>query len=449
MTYEVRLKIPQFSDSFHLEALSELKEKFDCTAFAAQAETGIQLDEFPENGENGLPEKWRMLAELDGSMLRSYSYRKAALTISFYRGGREPLKSPVFDEITLTYQENIRGIPDAERLSIASFVNERFKVFDPERAAGGSNTPESKHMEAIHESTLSRLEQVAGQVLVQTTEANARLQETYLEKQDELKREHERAKHELLQEHADRLAILDAKEQELKERQATIDNSDNTHARRETRNRMLQDVKERILDFGVSKRTERKRFEVIAGFLILFTVLGLLLAWSIAEASALHDLRAQALKAPLAVSAGKPAIAAESTDKFDLYLVWARISVLTVGLVLSLLYYIRWQNRWADQHATAEFQLQQFYIDVNRANWVVESGLEWHKETGTTIPDGIMESLTKNLFRYADELPPALHPADELASALLGSASKLKLKAGDSELEFDKPGKIKEKEATK
>lgn len=449
MSYEVRLKIPQFSDRFHIEVLTELKEKFGFSAFSAQAETGIQIDEFPDQTENGLSERWVMLVQLNGSMLRSYSYRKAALVLSFYRGGREQPKSAIFDELTLNYNPNTVGIPDAERLSIASFVNERFKVFDPERAAGGSNSPESKHMEAIHQSTLSRLEQVAEQVIVQTSDANARLQEQYLEKQEELKKEHERSKSELLQQHADRMASLVAKEQELKERQATIDDSDNTHARRETRNRMLKDVKERILDFGVSKRTERKRFEVMAGFLMLFVVLGLLLAWSVAEASSLHDLRAQALKAVLAAPAGKPTIATESTDKFDLYLVWARISVLTVGLVLSLLYYIRWQNRWADQHATAEFQLQQFYIDVNRANWVVESGLEWHKETGATIPDGIMESLTKNLFRYADELPPALHPADELASALLGSASKLKLKAGNSELEFDKPGKIKEKEAAK
>lgn len=449
MSYEVRLRIPQFNDRFHIVVLAELKEKFGFTTFAAQAETGIQIDEIPDQSENGLPERWAMLVQLNGSMLRSYSYRKDALTLSFYRGGREQPKSAIFDELMLIYNPNTVGIPNAERLSIASFVNERFKVFDPERAAGGLSSPESKHMEAIHESTLSRLEQVAEQVIAQTTDANARLQERYLEKQEELKQELERLKNEFLQQHADRMASLEAKEQGLKERQATIDDSDNTHARRETRNRMLQDVKERILDFGVSKRTERKRFEVIAGFLVLFVVLGLLLAWSVAEASSLHNLRAQALQAVLAAPTGKSTIATESTDKFDLYLAWARISVLTIGLVLSLLYYIRWQNRWADQHANAEFQLQQFYIDVNRANWVVESGLEWHKETGATIPDGIMASLTKNLFRYVDELPPALHPADELASALLGSASKLKLKAGNSELEFDKPGKIKENEIAK
>jgi len=36
-----------------------------------------------------------------------------------------------------------------------------------------------------------------------------------------------------------------------------------------------------------------------------------------------------------------------------------------------------------------------------------------------------------------------------MSSALPGSASKLKKKVGDSELEFDKPGKIKPKQSTK
>jgi hypothetical protein len=42
-----------------------------------------------------------------------------------------------------------------------------------------------------------------------------------------------------------------------------------------------------------------------------------------------------------------------------------------------------------------------------------------------------------------------LHPADELASALLGSASRLKVKTEAGELEFDKPGKIKKTAAAR
>ena len=101
---------------------------------------------------------------------------------------------------------------------------------------------------------------------------------------------------------------------------------------------------------------------------------------------------------------------------------------------------------WAEEHSHSEFQMQQFYIDVNRANWVIESCLEWRKETESAIPTALLESITKNLFaNESKDLEQVIHPSDELASALLGSASKLKMNVAGNELEFDKPGKIKPK----
>jgi len=41
------------------------------------------------------------------------------------------------------------------------------------------------------------------------------------------------------------------------------------------------------------------------------------------------------------------------------------------------------------------------------------------------------------------DLEHVVHPSDQLASALLGSASKLKMNISGNELEIDKPGKIK------
>ena len=80
---------------------------------------------------------------------------------------------------------------------------------------------------------------------------------------------------------------------------------------------------------------------------------------------------------------------------------------------------------------------------TNRANWVLESCLEWKKETDAEIPKELLHSFTRNLFQM-DSVPKdcILNPADELASVLLGSSSKLKLKVGENELQFDKPGKI-------
>jgi hypothetical protein len=54
----------------------------------------------------------------------------------------------------------------------------------------------------------------------------------------------------------------------------------------------------------------------------------------------------------------------------------------------------------------------------------------------------LLESITRGLFTPADapkEIP--MHPADQLASAIMGTASKVTLKAGESAVEIDKPGK--------
>ena len=83
---------------------------------------------------------------------------------------------------------------------------------------------------------------------------------------------------------------------------------------------------------------------------------------------------------------------------------------------------------------------------MNRANWVIESCLEWRKVTDSVIPSDLLGSITRNLFTTETKtLDQVTHPADELASALMGSASSLKLNLNGNELEFNKPGKITNK----
>ena len=84
-----------------------------------------------------------------------------------------------------------------------------------------------------------------------------------------------------------------------------------------------------------------------------------------------------------------------------------------------------------------EFSLMEEEIDELIAK------LQLLKETKEPIPTELLNSISKNLFTSEKgELEKVVHPADELASALLGSASKLKLNLGGNQLEFDKPGKI-------
>jgi hypothetical protein len=60
-------------------------------------------------------------------------------------------------------------------------------------------------------------------------------------------------------------------------------------------------------------------------------------------------------------------------------------------------------------------------------HWVIESCLEWRKETANSeIPSVLLESITNGLFHNEqNDSEKITHPADKFASALMGSASKL------------------------
>jgi len=54
------------------------------------------------------------------------------------------------------------------------------------------------------------------------------------------------------------------------------------------------------------------------------------------------------------------------------------------------------------------------------------------------LADALLERLSTNLFAYEGErVEQVRHPVDELASALMGTASKVRLNIGGNEVELD------------
>lgn len=114
---------------------------------------------------------------------------------------------------------------------------------------------------------------------------------------------------------------------------------------------------------------------------------------------------------------------------------------LTIALLGLIAWYLRWMNRWFERYADAEFYLKQFELDIDRANWVVETALEWKERQERAIPDPLLESISRNLFSKSERDEDAdMHPADYLASAILGRASGVNLKVPGGELTLDNKG---------
>ena len=454
-----RIKIPRVADRTIADTFRELGSKFGIP----QAHVGALA--FSNIGPITLSDEpsgdWKVLLDHDSSLIESMSCSIGGLSISYARGGQyQPeQKSPIFDEIVLNWHN--QGAPtNTQKLDIVAFLNDRLCPFEPGRIIGSGVSEEQTQLLAIHQSTLDRLERLNEDLIRQSSEFRKGLEEKFEKKVEQVEAEYIEKKQQLEIDGQTFAAQVEAKERALDEKLKVIDDRDNTHARREIRNRMLDDVKQRINQFGVSRVTADKRRPVLFGILALVAAFLGLLGWTGYEISAMDSQYYSMLEAIRNISAWGPEkikatglgvetvakVSATDVDRTHLFWLWGRFTLFSFGLVGTILYYIKWQNRWAEQHIVSEFQLQQFYIDVNRANWVIESCLEWRKETDSAIPKELLGSITTGLFVNNQTEPErVIHPADELASALLGTASKLKLKVGDSELDFDKPKKISNK----
>jgi hypothetical protein len=117
-----------------------------------------------------------------------------------------------------------------------------------------------------------------------------------------------------------------------------------------------------------------------------------------------------------------------------------RQGLLILALVGAILYYVRWMNRWFEDHADAEFRLKQFQLDIDRASWVVETALEWRRLENSEIPAPLLEGITRNLFSNPDLTANDQTAVDDLASALVGNASAVRVKLGENEISLDRKG---------
>ncbi|MEI8650895.1 hypothetical protein P4S73_28350 [Paraglaciecola sp. Hal342] len=133
----------------------------------------------------------------------------------------------------------------------------------------------------------------------------------------------------------------------------------------------------------------------------------------------------------------------------NIYWIWMKISLSFLGLVSTILYFVKWQNNWAQTHADFESKQLQDRLDLKRAEWIVEVATSCKKDSDNLLSEELLSNFAQNLFsKKNNDNQELIHPSDQLASALLGSASKLRMNIGGNELEINKPGNIKPKQST-
>jgi hypothetical protein len=131
-------------------------------------------------------------------------------------------------------------------------------------------------------------------------------------------------------------------------------------------------------------------------------------------------------------------IAKSSISDPKLISTFVKQSLATLTLVAAAIYYVRWLMRQHLRYLESDDEIRKYQVDFERASWVVETALEWRRDQATQIPSSLLEAISRRLFVF-DQRPDSVDaaPVDLLASALLGSASKVRLHTPIADVEID------------
>ena len=421
MSNPQRIKIPKLGDKTLLSALSLFAKEIGASQIYAQPFGWPHSIQIPLDA--ALPAEIAGVVSNSSSVLYTVGVGVAGVNANIYRGGQTTgtdfSPSAIYDEIVIGVSS--ASIPAPQMLAAVDKLQRALRAFDPKRVTELSGETGLAQLAAIHSSTLEKLEAVASEVVVDYDKRRQLLSEEYEKKRNALDEGFQSKNAVLTGEHADKLAALRKKEEQFEKRRQELDDKDNTHARRDIQRKLLSELKSRQTLFGLTENTIKLRTPVRR------TLWALIAALAVAAIVSLAHITYS-----------------NATDFAAQSLLLGKAAVSTIALVLALLFYARWENKWAERHADAEFAVKQFELDIERASWLVETALEWRDKNETKLPDSIIAALSANLFAHGQSTSedPLKHPADQLASALFGSANKATLRVGDHDIEVN-PKKIK------
>jgi hypothetical protein len=188
---------------------------------------------------------------------------------------------------------------------------------------------------------------------------------------------HQQRKQQLDEEHATRMADLARREEALAVEKKALDDRDNTQTRRAIQKDLKKILEERNAAFLLARSTENRMLPIKIAFALEILGLAALVAWAF-------------YKTIQPLPDGEP-----------YWFGMLRLGLLLAALIGSLMFYVRWQNRWTEIHAGDEARLKRLELDISRASWMVEFLMEWRGQGGGELPRDVAASLASGLFEPA------------------------------------------------
>ncbi|WP_156925286.1 hypothetical protein [Nitratidesulfovibrio termitidis] len=375
---------------------------------------------------------FELIKNSDSMVINHLILFHAGVSINITRTQDQQSPHPFFDRIHYEIQHNTKPNIELFIEGLIFLQNELKAVKTPDIGKlQSSSGGDIQGVYAVHSESLRRLELMLSNLTQENISFFDRLQKEFSEKETELTGVFKDKSIELDKERKKLFAELASRNRELDARAKEINSLDNTSARREIHKGILDEIKNRSENFNLTTSTQNKRIAIHALCISALIFLGAMLFYNNAAWGTVLSKFSEAA----AIEGGY----FKSPTAWSVIFTSIKQLTMTAGAAAILIFYLRWMNAWFSQHADAEFKSKQFQLDMDRASWLVETALEWNRYQYGQIPDLLMEGLTRNMFSadVSKKETEIQHPADMLASALLGTASRVKLKTEGAEIECD------------
>jgi hypothetical protein len=407
------LSIPRVTDRAVLNFFRDAAKLYNDAQLSASTIDGKTLD--AKNIESYLernPDNFYIITVnlywiFDGTQRYSLSFSRASVIGSN--------QDPFIDQLNITDNGATNLLPENIGENILKIATERFNPGFFGIAADRSSAKQANRLFSAYmssaENTRTSLEDFVNQlkgVISIADERIAKQKKADLESTEKIRKN-------LQSEFEEKKVKLDTQHAELDELAKKLDDRNNTHARRQIRQELINIVDIRNKEFSLSKNTNSKRWPIHAIFVTIIIIFAVLYF--------------------INVYYGNSFTISDSDSVYILIIKLLRNAFPLAGLFATAAVYTRWMTSWAQRHAEFEFAQRQFELDINRASWAVESSLEWRQSQGSSIPEPLLVGMTRSLFESQNTKFDDTSALDALASALIGS-SNLKLKIGDHEAEI-------------
>ncbi|EEA94068.1 hypothetical protein [Pseudovibrio sp. JE062] len=321
------------------------------------------------------------------------------------------------------------GLSEENYVSVVKLITSQTKLITTPEVDGKSNVAAEVLIAEITALTDAQKSMIAA-----NDDLRIKNEEAFSARLKKLEDETEVQRHKISEER-DRLTFeFQEREKEIDQRLKELDDRDHMHVRRDLREKITNDIGERVRSSLVPPKTNT------LGWLVLF------LAFGCAAASgyfAYLSYNALMLVSgwDLSLSTNSTSVSASTAvvTSTHMYLMIARTSIASIATLGFLVYALSWLRGMYQRNLQLSNDLQQYALDINRASWTIETIMEMKTKEEHALPEQWIEGACRGLFEKQSTTATEPTAMDALG-ALLNVTGRLEMGPEGNKLELDKTG---------